>query len=472
MLSGYGVVQVTDRAGAVVEVPLVAGNVFWINDAADEEDFTVRPVELGAMSLFELSETYNYSQYLMEVGTVTPEMLEQLPQLIDIRQAERDAIRAAQAAALAVYQAMEPAFIADIAHDIMKADAAGHELAYWQINPNVRLTTVSHHWVINASNELIFPDMRPGAITDHWVFWGYARGIMRNGWFVGQDWSVWSSREEWVQVTEVALAGGEVVSINRVIDIYQEHVTLTDGTIWRLRDSPLVHANAPANTIAISLVNGLSPPLLAAAPSLSVALTDDGGIWYWGTNFHRTVTPTRIAHINGARAIFGSFGTFLVLDIDGVLWQFGNFFMGGPSPWDIPLSGIDLTPRRVMDHVVDVWVSDTHAAALRADGSLWTWGGNYFARIGDGTRNEYVWDFRDLSVDNNRHEPVRIMDNVVAIAGYHSPLASEIDYEVSIALLSDGTLWAWGFNFIQWGQGADPNAGLRPELFMSGIMVP
>ena len=76
--------------------------------------------------------------------------------------------------------------------------------------------------------------------------------------------------------------------------------------------------------------------------------------------------------------------------------------MGGPSPADIPLSNINLTPRRVMDQVVDVWVSDTHAAALRADGSLWT----------------------------------------------------------------------WGMDFMGWGQNADPNAGLRPELIMGGILVP
>ena len=130
-----------------------------------------------------------------------------------------------------------------------------------------------------------------------------------------------------------------------------------------------------------------------------------------------------------------------------------------------------------MDQVVDVWVSDTHAAALRADGSLRTWGGNFSARIGDGTQTMGGTGMGfpgALIVDNNRHDPVRIMDNVVAITGFFGRLGADFgpSGDVSIALLSDGTLWGWGVEFFEFGQNADPNAGLRPELIMEGILVP
>ena len=52
---------VADETGAiVVEQPLQAGYVFWAYDYAVPEDFSVRPIDLQAMSLFELQEMWNY----------------------------------------------------------------------------------------------------------------------------------------------------------------------------------------------------------------------------------------------------------------------------------------------------------------------------------------------------------------------------------------------------------------------------
>ena len=96
MLSGEGVVYIADETGAVVvEEPLRAGYVFWAYDYAVPEDFAVLPINLQTMSLFELQETYNYREYLLRIGTITPAMLQQLPNMIGTRRAERDAVRAA-----------------------------------------------------------------------------------------------------------------------------------------------------------------------------------------------------------------------------------------------------------------------------------------------------------------------------------------------------------------------------------------
>jgi alpha-tubulin suppressor-like RCC1 family protein len=75
-----------------------------------------------------------------------------------------------------------------------------------------------------------------------------------------------------------------------------------------------------------------------------------------------------------------------------------------------------------------------HTILAKADGSVWTWGGNYEGQIGDGTTT-------------SRAEPVRItaLSGVVdAAAGYYH----------SVALGSDGTVFAWGRNFFgQLGDG-------------------
>ena len=95
MLSGEGVVYIEDEAGVVVQQqPLRAGQVFWAHEDI-VGDFAVRPVNLQAMSVFELQETWNYREYLTAVGTLTPAMQQQLPQILDTRQRELEAERAA-----------------------------------------------------------------------------------------------------------------------------------------------------------------------------------------------------------------------------------------------------------------------------------------------------------------------------------------------------------------------------------------
>ena len=95
MLSGEGVVYLADETGAVVAVPLRAGYVFWAYDYTVPGDFAVLPINLQTMSLFELQETYNHSDFLLGIGTITPAMQQQLPNMIGTRRAERDAARAA-----------------------------------------------------------------------------------------------------------------------------------------------------------------------------------------------------------------------------------------------------------------------------------------------------------------------------------------------------------------------------------------
>jgi alpha-tubulin suppressor-like RCC1 family protein len=77
-----------------------------------------------------------------------------------------------------------------------------------------------------------------------------------------------------------------------------------------------------------------------------------------------------------------------------------------------------------------------HSLALKDDGTVWAWGLNSHGQLGDGTVAE-------------RHTPVQVgtppLHNVAAIAGGEN---------WSLALKSDGTLWAWGENAIgQLGDG-------------------
>jgi alpha-tubulin suppressor-like RCC1 family protein len=78
---------------------------------------------------------------------------------------------------------------------------------------------------------------------------------------------------------------------------------------------------------------------------------------------------------------------------------------------------------------------ENHSMALTSDGTLWTWGHNLGGQLGDGTDK------------NIRPSPVRIgtaLDWSGMVGGtFHT-----------IALKTDGSFWAWGFNgFGQLGDG-------------------
>ncbi|MCL2804774.1 MAG: hypothetical protein FWD26_02430 [Treponema sp.] len=88
-----------------------------------------------------------------------------------------------------------------------------------------------------------------------------------------------------------------------------------------------------------------------------------------------------------------------------------------------------------------VSVSSNHTAAIRADGTLWTWGKNDQGKLGDGTTN-------DSSV------PVQVgtATNWISVA------AGGI---YTAAVRADGTLWAWGSNL--YGQFGNGNRGFFSE---------
>jgi len=67
-----------------------------------------------------------------------------------------------------------------------------------------------------------------------------------------------------------------------------------------------------------------------------------------------------------------------------------------------------------------------HTAGIKADGSLWIWGGNLVGQLGDGTTE-------------NITSPVRIGSdtNWVSVSA---------GYAHTVGIKADGSLWAWGFN--------------------------
>ena len=81
---------------------------------------------------------------------------------------------------------------------------------------------------------------------------------------------------------------------------------------------------------------------------------------------------------------------------DGSLWMWGSYNYSADNmddDWDKSL--FRTTPEKIMDDVQAVSLGAEHVMVIKNDGSLYTWGNNEWAQLGDGTVEK-------------KYEPVRI----------------------------------------------------------------
>ncbi len=87
-----------------------------------------------------------------------------------------------------------------------------------------------------------------------------------------------------------------------------------------------------------------------------------------------------------------------------------------------------------------------HTLAIKNDGTLWAWGNNAFGQLGNGTTTNRTFPVQ-VGTDNN----------------WSSVYASSGSY--SLAVKSNGTLWAWGQNwFGQLGNGTNTDAAVPVQV--------
>ncbi len=210
----------------------------------------------------------------------------------------------------------------------------------------------------------------------------------------------------------------------------------------QLGDGTTLNRSAPL----VLCLTGLKA--IAGGGEHSLALLEDGTVRAWGkggdgqigdnATFQRAA-PRR-SRLTGVTAIAAgaAHSLALLLDNDSVVAWGDNAYgqLGDNSTTD----RLEPRPVTLLDEVTAIAAGDNHSLALK-DGAVYAWGYNGYGQLGDGS-------------SANRPSPVQVLGltGVTAIAsGYYHGLA----------LLEDGTVRAWGSNV--YGQLGDNSTTSRPS---------
>jgi alpha-tubulin suppressor-like RCC1 family protein len=194
---------------------------------------------------------------------------------------------------------------------------------------------------------------------------------------------------------------------------------------------------------------------LAVAGSHNLALRSDGRVMSWGSNRNGELgngtrltgwKPTEVSGLDRVVSIAagtggGGAGSSGAVKDDGTVWMWGtntSAQMGngaGPMSPDDP-DGRSLVPAIVKEvsGAKRISMGVGHVAVLLGDGTLRMWGHDGWGQIGVGTAGAH----------QPRPMNVKGLPNVTAVylGGAHS-----------VAVRADGTLWIWGKSFIENGPG-------------------
>ena len=225
----------------------------------------------------------------------------------------------------------------------------------------------------------------------------------------------------------------------------------TDGRVygWGDNSNNQVKSGSTAPVLGITNLGTTWVRAIAAGANTSFSINDRGQVRAWGKNDwgqlgHGVVTPTGganafIPNFDGVISVSSKWLHTVAIRADGTVWTWGAN-LGGFTLGDPIRVGKDPTPRPVTgqsDALVAI-ASTTHTMVLRAPNNVATWGSNYQGLLGDGTTVPSTREPRRLT------KPAGLSPSLNSIKQISASNCSA--YPHNVLLSGDGKVWAWGSN--------------------------
>jgi alpha-tubulin suppressor-like RCC1 family protein len=268
-------------------------------------------------------------------------------------------------------------------------------------------------------------------------------------------------------------------------------VRRSDATAWcwgfngldSLGDGTTNNSSSPV--AAINVGTGVAE--ISAGQYHTCARKTDGTVWCWGYDSDGEIgngtsnswsAPVQVPTLSNVVQISTGYYHTCARKSDGTIWCWGAGSSGelgdgsGTTQW-IPIQVAGLT------NAVDVSCGFDHSCARKSDGTAWCWGANDWGQLGDGTQNGHATPEQVTALGstvaeisaNNQYTCARKTDGTVwcwgnntdAVIGDGTSNDRLLPVQVpglprgavqisagdnsTCAILGDSTLWCWGSNF-------------------------
>jgi len=236
-----------------------------------------------------------------------------------------------------------------------------------------------------------------------------------------------------------------------------------DGTVWtwgwnsgNLGDGTYTNRLTPVQVKGENGIDFLTNVIaISAGQYYILALKDDSTVWAWGSNpgtlgdgtTTNRPTPVRVINSDGIGfltdvvAVSSGYSHSVALKDDGSVWTWGCNYYGQLGCGDTverltPVQVKDQDGENFLTNVVAISAGGDFTIALKDDGTVWSWGWNYFGQLGNGVFGGENPDFND-GIDRNLPTQVLNLTNIIYISAGNSH---------AVALKQNGTFWTWGRN--------------------------
>jgi alpha-tubulin suppressor-like RCC1 family protein len=196
----------------------------------------------------------------------------------------------------------------------------------------------------------------------------------------------------------------------------------------------------PRSTPVTTSAGGANWKQVASGSDHIAAIKTDGTLWTWGKNsyaplgdnttINRSTPVTTFAGGTNWKQVACGRGVRAAIKTDGTLWTWGGTGDGqlGNNTTNGFYRSTPVTTFAGGTNWKQVACGERHTAAIKTDGTLWAWGFNSFGSLGN-----------NATVQSN-------LTPVTTFAGGTNWKQVSCGSDITAAIKTDGTLWCWGQN--------------------------
>jgi alpha-tubulin suppressor-like RCC1 family protein len=212
---------------------------------------------------------------------------------------------------------------------------------------------------------------------------------------------------------------------------------VSGGAVWcwgKNASGQLGNGGNLDSTTPVQVSNMLNASQIASRGEGTCARKSDGTLWCWGWGAGQT--PTQVASLGNAVTRVAAGGqNVCAIKSDATLWCWGsnNYGQLGDGTTTDKVSPVQVVA--IGNTVTAVAVGTNHTCAVKANGTVWCWGANWYGEIGDGSTTQRLTPVQVPGMGTTGAD--------VLVGGAHS-----------CAMNTSNQPFCWGYNFYgQLGEG-------------------